>query len=349
MINKLILFFIVLLIIPLIHAGDYGDGIYGDGNYGEIPVVTTPETPSGGGSSGGASISPTYECSENSDCDLNEYCFNHTCYSAECFDDSTCNTKEGEVCWDYRCVKLFDMEILEFESPVQVGEFFDFTYFLKAVAEINGDVEINFWIEKDGEIITSGLDTIYIGSFENKTKTKKLFLPSDVSSGSYTFYIQVTYGTYTATAHRTIGIDVKDGIATIKMQSDYSQYIIYGLITLGIFAVLLIFYIERKKIKKGLTKETKKIKRYKLSILTFSLYIILGLLIYYFKWYLLIIDWVPRAAVWTIKGLLTLLTSYWPYLLAGIIAIIIFFEIITLRKKIPKIQAKLKRESKNRL
>lgn len=257
-IKKKLIFFvtILLVILPLVHAANYGAEEYGCGLFG-IGCSATPTAPSGGG--GGGTTVITYECSQDSDCGLNQYCFEHKCYDIECFDNNDC--KEDESCWNHRCVKWFDMEILEFESPVKVGEFFDFTYFLKAVAEINGDVEIKFWIEQDGNIVTSGQDTIYFSSFEEKTKTKKLFLPDDISSGTYIFYIEVTYGTYTASAHRTIGIEVKDGMAEIKMSLDFTQYIIYCLIGLGIFIVFLIFYTKRKKIKKGIINLRKKYKK----------------------------------------------------------------------------------------
>lgn len=259
----LIILLVVLLITPLIYAGTYDAGTYGAGLYGVGEVSDNGNGGNGGGSSrgssSGATTTPTSECSQNSDCGENKYCFEDTCFDAQCFDNSVCNIEAGESCWNYQCVKLFDMEILEFESPVKVGEFFDFIYFLKAVAEINGDVEIKFWIEQDGEVVTSGQDTIYFSSFEEKTKTKKLFLPEDISSGTYIFYIEVTYGTYTASAHRTIGIKVKDGMATIKMSPNFIQYLIYGLIVLGIFIVFLILYIKmRKKIK-----SKKKLKRKK--------------------------------------------------------------------------------------
>ncbi len=329
----IILGILILLVIPLAYAENYGAGAYSAGVYGVGEVTVTPgdgEAPSGGG--GGTLI---YECSQNSDCELNQYCFEHKCYDAECFDNNDC--KEDESCYNYKCVKLFDMEILEFESPVRIGEFFDFTYFLKAVAEINGDVEIKFWIEQDGNIVTSGQDTIYFRSFEEKTKTKKLFLPEDISSGTYIFYIEVTYGTYTASAHRTIGIEIKDGLAIIKISPDFTQYVIYGLIGLGIFIVFLIFYIERRKIKK-----------HRLSILIFLLFIILGILVYYFKWYELIANLIQKASLWSKINILPYLDSHGYYILSGIIIFIFIIGLIVLIKKECKRKRKPKRKLKKK-
>jgi len=343
--RKIILFLIILsLTTNLVHAANYGAEEYGCGLFG-IGCSATPTTPpSGGGGRGTTTI--TYECSQDSDCKLNQYCFEHKCYDIECFDNNDC--KEDESCWNHKCVKWFDMEILEFESPVKVGEFFDFTYFLKAVAEINGDVEIKFWIEQDGNIVTSGQDTIYFSSFEEKTKTKKLFLPDDISSGTYIFYIEVTYGAYTASAHRTIGIEVKDGMAEIKISPDFTQYIIYGLIGLGIFIVFLIFYLERRKIKKGIINEERWIKKHKFSILIFILFVILGILAYYFKWYESIANWIPKVILWSKINILPYFDSYGYYILGGITVFIFIIGLIVLIKKKYKKKIKTKRKLKRK-
>jgi hypothetical protein len=187
-------------------------------------ATDTPLPPSdGGGGGGGKTIlaNETKEikevrCSLDSDCEFNQYCFENECYAAECTDDSIC--KEDEVCHNLRCVKLFDVEIKEFESPVKLGDFFDFTYLIKGMADFNDDVTISFSIKSEETIVTSGQDVIYLGSFEEKTKTTKLFLPSTVASGVYTFSVVVTYGNYKAESFRTIEIIVgEEGTAEITM------------------------------------------------------------------------------------------------------------------------------------
>lgn len=224
-------------------------------------------------SSGSSSSGPTkkkVECTENSECGENEYCFNSKCNPAQCFDNSVCNVEEGETCFDYRCVKLFDMVILDFESPINLGEFFEFTYFIKGMANISGDVEINFWVENENEIVTSGKDTIYLGSFEEKTKTAKLFLPSNVQSGVYTFRIEVSYGTYTAKSHRTIEIAVSEtGIATIKDISKDKKFnlLIIIFITLLIIVFVLFILFERKNISFFLKNLFKRFKKKKIKFI----------------------------------------------------------------------------------
>jgi hypothetical protein len=183
-----------------------------------------------GGTDGGESTPIRYECTQDSDCD-----------------------EEGEICWNHVCAKVFDIKIIDFESPIKLGEFFEFTYLVKGMAKIDGDVEVQFWIEKQGETISSGLDTIYIGNFEEKIETTKIFLPQNVDSGVYQFFIQIGYGSYTARSSRTIEIEVKEGIAgiiSIQEDSKLSPYVVLGillLIALIIFGIILLRYIKKRK------------------------------------------------------------------------------------------------------
>jgi hypothetical protein len=157
--------------------------------------------------------------------------------SYECSVNSDCG--KDESCWSHKCTKWFDIEILDFESSIKPGESFNFTYFLKSMAEIKGDVEIKFWIEQDSNIISTGQDTVYFGSFEEKTKTDSLLLPENISSGSYLFHVTVTHGAYTAKAHRTIEIMVEGGIAAIKTQPEPRPYVFYVLIGFNVLIALL--------------------------------------------------------------------------------------------------------------
>ena len=176
----------------------------------------------------------------------------------------------------------FDIKIIDFDSPAKLGEFFDFTYFVKGVAEINSDVEIDFWIEVNGEVITSGKDVIFLGSFEEKTETTKLFLPSNFESGVYEFYIRVTHPSYSAESYRTIEIQVDEGfVKIIPIELKGLQiFAVIVLIILALIILFLIFYLERKKIKAGLILEERWVKKHKISVLAFSLFILLGILAY---------------------------------------------------------------------
>jgi hypothetical protein len=55
-----------------------------------------------------------------------------------------------------------------------------------------------------------------MGSFEEKNETTKLFLPNGFESGVYLFYVKVTHPSYSAESHRTIEVQVKDGVANIN-------------------------------------------------------------------------------------------------------------------------------------
>ena len=299
-------------------------------SYSAIRGTTTVSPPPSGGGGGGRTIP---ECSQDSHCAANHYCFDNKCYKYECFNDSVCDGHE--VCWNGRCVKLFDIEIIDFQSPAQLGEFFSFAYLIKGMADFNHDVEVNFQIEKDGELISSGKDTIYLGSFEEKTKTSKLFLPSDLTSGKYIFSIEVNYGTYTVTSHRTIEITVEEGRASIGILPEAGKktwYIILILAGLSAFLLSFIIYLERKKIKSSLIEEERWIKKHKVSILTFLLFIILGTLAYYcglFKTLANRISSIPWKTI----------LPYIYYTFGALIALaVLIILVIFLKKKLKKVK-----------
>ncbi|MFA5141800.1 MAG: LamG domain-containing protein [Candidatus Woesearchaeota archaeon] len=146
----------------------------------------TTGSSSGTGSSGSGGGSGSNACKIDTDCDGGYSCFNNA------------------------CVKLFDVKIIKFPSPVRAGQFFDFTYLIKGMADIKGDVIVKFSILKDGAVVSSGQDTIYLGSFEQKTESTNIFLPSDAVSGKYDFFVSVDYAGYIAKAQRLIEVQVVD-------------------------------------------------------------------------------------------------------------------------------------------
>jgi hypothetical protein len=250
-----ILLIVFFLSFSLVHASNYGSGTYGSGIYEgtiskEVSTVTIPSTASGGARGGSSRDLSALECIQSSDCGFGRYCFENSCHSGECLENSECNVGEGETCWEFRCVKLFDIKILDFESPLKLGDFFNFEYFLKGVADINGDVQLDFWIENDKEVVTYGSDTVYMGSYEDKIEKTKLFLPSSVASGVYQFMIKLRYGTYEVSSSRTIEVEVEAGIAKIIPVSIYGEYYqkykahVLG----GIILFLLAFVLGRKSL-----------------------------------------------------------------------------------------------------
>lgn len=143
-----------------------------------------PAPPSGGGGGGGSSsFASIKECTTNADC------------------------KDGALCWNNKCTKLFDIKILTLDSAVQPGEELDFTYLMKGMADISGDVVVDFWLEKDGKRIAAGSDTIFMGVYEEKVEKAALPLPKNLPIGSYQFYVQVSYENYKASSFRPVQVE----------------------------------------------------------------------------------------------------------------------------------------------
>ncbi len=203
------------------------------------PATATGGTPAVQGSHGGGSSRSTtiLQCVQNSDC------------------------ASDEVCLENECVKLFDIKILDFQSPVKLGDFFTFTYFIKGMANISTDVTIDFWIENNGKKVASGSDVIYMGNFEQKIETTKLFLPSNLESGAYLFYVRVTHPSYSAESYRTIEVQVKEGVAEINFtDTEIKSPTAPALITITLILTLLIFF-ERSEIDSLLTKGAMEINK----------------------------------------------------------------------------------------
>jgi hypothetical protein len=184
------------------------------------------------------------ECKKNIDCSEKQYCSDYKCYDYECIFDSECKTDQGEECSNYHCVKLFDIIIENFQPSVKVGQFFNFTYLIKSMGNITDDVEITFWIEKEGAVLTSGKDTIYVGPSGDQKNTAKIFLPSTIKPDVYTFFVQVSYKDYSASSYRTIEVAVdKEGNAVITDVSDRERTLTYVVIGLASFSVLLLIIV----------------------------------------------------------------------------------------------------------
>lgn len=124
----------------------------------------------------------------------------------------------------------FDVKILEIDSRLNIGDYFDFTYFVKGVGNINHDVTMEFWIEDlNGTIISSGSDVIYFGSNEEKTEIASLLIPEGIASGTYQLKVKASYNLVTGESHRTIQIDVEKG--TVKQLFDISMFLENAVLT----------------------------------------------------------------------------------------------------------------------
>ncbi len=173
----------------------------------------------------------------------------------ECISDSQC--KDDRVCYQNLCVKLFDIKLIEVDSPIGENNTLSFKYFLKGMANISSDVLINFWLENEKGIISSGQDTIYIGFFEEKTEQTKIFLPKNLTAGQYEFYVQVTYENYQAKSHRTVYVNPEDKIEVRIVSETIEKIDDRYLILVLVLSMSLLFeavYFTRKALRRLLIK-----------------------------------------------------------------------------------------------
>ncbi len=205
---------------------------------------------------------------------------------------------------------ILSLQIIDFQSPAKLGEFLEFSYSTKDILGVNGTAEINFLLEKNGEIISYGSDIIYLGGFEERIRITKIFLPTSIESGIYNLKIEADYQGYTIKAHRTIEIKVKGGLATINPgHGELNIFIIIALVILMIFNIYMVYRIERKEIKNLILEEERFIKRHKVSILILSFFVILGILIYYLN-LINILSGIPLYLYYLALGILLLLALF---------------------------------------
>jgi hypothetical protein len=249
------------------------------------PEAVTPTSENNPSSGGGGSPSviknvtivnkTETECTTNENCQANQYCFQDKCYAEECIDNTQCF--DGKSCFDHRCVKLFDIKILDIGPNKDSDNFISFSYLLKAMADISNDVIIDFWIEKNGTRVSSGKDTIFIGNMEEKIEKSKIFIPKDIEPGAYDFYIRVNYEKYFAESHRQIEIN-KEGEMSSSLRNALF-YIIPLLIIVIILLLILVLRINKKKLKDFFMYEEEWILTHKLSLCILYLCIVsLGLI-----------------------------------------------------------------------
>ena len=206
---------------------------------------TTSSSSGGGGSSGGSKISSVV--------------------APECLINSDCNGTDS--CYKNKCVKLFDVEIISLKPSVDMLSF-DLKYLVKGMANISNDVVIKFWLQDSGKNIVLGKDTIYLGNFENKTKTTSLNLPKDIQNKDYLLYVEVSYDGYGAESFRRLNIDLEKGLTLepVKSTSKLLEYSSLAIFVMLIVLILLagLFYFEstkddRRKAKQMKSKEYNKL------------------------------------------------------------------------------------------
>lgn len=199
---------------------------------------------------------------------------------------------------------IFSIRIIDFQSPIKLGQFLEFTYFTRSVSGVNGTAEVNLWIENQkGEVVTSGSDTIFLGGLEERTRTANIFLPTNVKSGIYQLKIEASYQGEMVSAYRTIEINVRGSLATINSGYGANLYVIAVLALLALLNIYLIYKVERAKIKEILKKEEQFFRSHKISILIVTFFLILGGLIYYLNF----IGFLPRISIYYYYAVLAVL------------------------------------------
>ena len=164
----------------------YVENLSFSGIEGTLPSSSSSSSGGGGGgggsSTGGGSLPIEYGCIKQNGCSTDKYCVN------------------------YKCVKLFNLDLLQIDSQLAPGDELDFAYLITSLSEVSGDVTIKYWLEKDGEIITSKIDDINVPSFGKKTGVGNLLLPTGLSYGAYTFNIELDYPDYVISKKQSVAI-----------------------------------------------------------------------------------------------------------------------------------------------
>ncbi len=270
----------IISLLPLIHAAGYGCGPYGANPYGNSTcpaycgdgICNNQETSSscsqdcgngeggnsgsgggGGGTSGEYNLTNVSSirilCRKDSECKKNQYCLNKTCVGKECLDDSTCDAKEREVCFNYKCTRMPNIEIVKYLSPLKKNQTFDFIYLVRSDANMDGNFLITFWIEKNKKKNVFGNSSIYLKKYEEKVATGSLTLPKDIATGNYKFYMQMTYPNNVLEDFKEIKIIENEETPEALPRLSYIFYIFIPLILLFLLIILILLFLKRRKDK----------------------------------------------------------------------------------------------------
>jgi len=249
----IILSILILLIIPLVYAGNYGAGKYGAGVYGIGEVVSTPgdETPSDGGGPGGVTCTYDWDCTE---------WFPTECPESEtqeriCANRGTCTGTVGMPNQTRTCVyegltePLFDISLVISEKNKEMcaGQKIKAKVSLINLGKIESlDAFMTYWVINENNTLIAELkDTREIE--EKSTFDIEMKIPAPTPEGTYRLYAQINYEDKTAVAGESFEImsesDCKVSIA------QYIYFSLIGIISLIIiiFIILLIKRIKKKK------------------------------------------------------------------------------------------------------
>ncbi len=114
----------------------------------------------------------------------------------ECIIDEDC--AENEQCINNICMELFDLRIMRADSPIEPTEILDFTFLMKSMANVDGDVTLEYWVQKPGssEKLARAQDVIYMKSMQTKITDASLYLYKEML-GEYELVVELTFKGYT--------------------------------------------------------------------------------------------------------------------------------------------------------
>jgi hypothetical protein len=274
--KKLILIFIILLV-PLVLAGNYGEGDYGEGIYvgGEITETPTPdpETPSGGGSSGGSggSVTRSPTCSYDWQC---TNWFPSTCPESGiqeriCANKGNCTGIEGIPEQTQTCEylgpeePLFDIYLTlpEDYKRICIGNKIKANIILENYGEVELlDAFMTYWIiDENNTLIAELKDTRAV---EKETSfTIEMKIPEGANEGIYRLYAEITYdGNKTAVSGESFDVLPQEDCAFFNTFNwMYLVYIGGGIV--GLLLLILIIKSLKKKKKRVLRDHRSRIKK----------------------------------------------------------------------------------------
>lgn len=273
--KKIILFsFILLFLIPLVLAGNYGAGTYGADNYGIGEVISTPIAPStGGGSSGGSSCTYDWQCTEW----FPSICPESKIQERICANKGDCTGTKGTPNQTRTCEylgpsePLFDIYLSLEDKYKEMcsGDEIKANIKLENYAKVELlDAFMTYWIiDENNKLIAEYKDTRAV---EKETNFNiELKIPGSTAEGTYRLYAEITYsGDKTAVTGESFEVLSQEDCALSPIKDFNWIYLVYGVA--GIFLVLLVLILiklfKRFRITKRKTGKTKTHKEYKSKI-----------------------------------------------------------------------------------
>jgi len=267
--NKLILFGIILLVLPLVFAGNYGVGIYGKGLYGLGEVTPNATPPNSVNRGGGSGCSYDWQCTGW----FPSICPESKIQKRICVNQGDCTGTTGMPNQTQTCEylgptePLFDIYLTLPDNSEEVcaGDSIKANVKLENYAKVELlDAFMKYWIiNKNNTLIAESKDTRAV---EKETNFNiELKIPNSTVEGTYRLYSEIRYnGNKTAVTGKSFEVlPKKDCASKLPQPSPQNfnfMYLIYGVI--GILAILFILIKLFKTKFRIIKKRHRKLKNY---------------------------------------------------------------------------------------